>query len=282
MKTPRFLIVALLSLAFVAPSTAVDQSSTSIAPETVVVSSGALRLTGLLWKPEGSGPFPAVLFSHGAGRTDPARAQDIGLVFAKRGYVFLYLFRRGHGLSEAQGTFMGDLLAREATARGEEARRRLQLVLLTTDHLEDVTAGIAFLKSLADVDSRRLAVAGHSFGGQLTLLAAERDSTVRAAVTFAAAARGWEGSPELRERLFTAVRNIKVPVLLIHAANDYSIVPGEAMAAEMLRLKKPHQLKIYPAVGETSAAGHAAVYTDVATWENDVFSFLDEHVRGGR
>jgi len=50
----------------------------------------------------------------------------------------------------------------------------------------------------------RIAVAGHSFGGQLTLLAAERDPTIRAAVSFAGAAGSWQRSAELRDRLLAA------------------------------------------------------------------------------
>ena len=268
-------------LAFVLPGAAGQPAATPLAPETVVIHSGELRLSGLLWKPAGSGSFPAVLFSHGAGR-NPMRAHDIGPVFAKQGYVFLYLFRRGHGPSAGQGTFMGDVLEREAAASGEDARRRLQVVLLNTEQLDDVIAGLSFLKAFAGVDRGRIAVAGHSFGGQLALLAAERDTSVRAAVTFAAAAQAWDGSPELRQRMFAAIQKIRAPVLLMHAANDFSTTPGQAMAAEMDRLDKLHQLKIYPAVGTTSSAGHGAVYTDVATWERDVFSFLDEHVRTPR
>ena len=255
------------------------QSTSSVTADRVVVSSGTLHLTGLLWKPTGSGPFPAVLFNHGAGRTDPARPQNIGPAFAKHGYAFLYLFRRGYGLSATQGEFMRDVLDREAKARGEEARRRLQLVLLTTDHLDDVRAGLAFLKRVEGVDAGRIAVAGHSFGGQLALLAAERDTSVRAAVTFAAAAQAWDGSLELRERLLAAVRNIQAPIFLTHAANDFSIAPGQVLAAELTRTKRPHELKIYPAVGDTPAAGHQAVYSDIKTWEADVFRFLDEHLR---
>ena len=256
MKISRFAIIGFLLFPF-APNPA-GQPAGSVAADRVVVSSGTLHLTGLLWKPTGSGLFPAVLFSHGAGRADPARAEDIGPVFAKHGYVFLYLFRRGAGLSATQGEYMGDLLDREAKARGEEARRRLQLVLLTTDHLSDVMAGLAFLKRVAGVDPGRVAAAGHSFGGQLTLLAAERDKSVRAAVTFAAAAQSWDGSAELRERMLAAVQNIRAPIFLTHAANDFSIVPGKVLAAELTRLKRPHELKIYPAVGDTPGAGHGA------------------------
>ena len=266
-------------LQFLGSMTAAGQSSTPITPDTVVVSNGNLRLKALLWKPAGSGPFPAVLFSHGAGRADPSRAQLIGPIFARHGYVFLYLFRRGHGLSATEGAFIGDVLKQEAAANGEKARSRLHLVLLTTDHSDDVNAGLLFLKHLAAVDPGRVAVAGHSFGGQLALLAAERDSSIRAAVTFAAAAALWQSSADLRERLLTAARNIRVPVFLHYAANDYSTAPGRVIAAEMARLNKPHQLKISQAVGETSAAGHAALYADIVAWEHDVFKFLDEHVR---
>jgi dienelactone hydrolase len=96
---------------------------------------------------------------------------------------------------------MQDVLQSEETARGKEARQHLQFVLMTTDHLDDVLAGLTFLKSLPSIDSHRMAMVGHSFGGQLTLLAAERDSSVRAAITFGAAAASWKNSSEVRESL---------------------------------------------------------------------------------
>jgi dienelactone hydrolase len=276
----RIVTVALVGvLLVVSPCDVASQSASSVAAERVVVPSGTLRLTGLLSKPAGSGPFPAVLFNHGAGPTDTARGELLGPVFARHGYVFLYLFRRGYGPSASQGEYMRDLLDREGKARGEMARRRLQLTLLTTDHLDDVMAGLAFLKRLPGVDVGRVAVAGHSFGGQLTLLAVERDKDVRAAVTFGAAAQSWDGAQELQEWLLAAARNIQTPIFLTHAANDFSVVPGQMLSAELSRLKRPHELKIYPAVGDTPRAGHQAVYTDVTTWEPDVFRFLDGYLR---
>jgi carboxymethylenebutenolidase len=280
-----------LSAAFVSvllSCVAVGQSLPSTTPETIVVPSGNLRLKGYLWRPAGSTPSPAVLFVHGSGSSDAAHtggfeiteaAEQLAPTFIKHGYAFLYLFRRGQGISADQGLFMQDVLQREKAAKGEEARKRLQFVLMTTDHLDDVTAGVSFLKNLPGVDAHRIAVVGHSFGGQLTLLAVERDSTLRAAVTFSAAASSWEGSSEVRERMLTAVRNTTVPLMLLHAANDYSTTPGKAMANELARLGKPHVLKIYPPVGKTADDGHNFVYTDVAQWEADVFGFLDQYVR---
>jgi dienelactone hydrolase len=206
-------------------------------------------------------------------------AETLGPVFVRHGYVFLYLFRRGEGLSVDQGAFIGEVLNREAAAKGEEARGHLQFVLMSTDHLNDVISGVSVLKTVAEVDPRRIAVVGHSFGGQLTLLAAERNSSVRAAVSFAAAANSWDGSAELRDRLLSAMRNMNVPVMLVHAANDYSIEPGRAMAAELARLKKPHILKIYPPYGPRADDGHNLVYLAIPQWENDVFQFLDLYVK---
>ena len=71
----------------------------SIVPETVVVPSGKLHLKGFLWKPNGRGPFPAVLFNHGSGGADADHtagfpiteaAEKLASLFLKHGYAFLY------------------------------------------------------------------------------------------------------------------------------------------------------------------------------------------------
>jgi carboxymethylenebutenolidase len=259
--------------------------------ETVVVQSGTLRLRATLWRPQGVGPFPAILFNHGSGRaTRTAAGQadqlnrlrepaSLGPTFAKHGYIFLYLFRRGAGLSAGQGTASGDLMDAEAATHGPEGRTRVQLRLLETDEMADAMAALAFLRDLPEVDSRRLGVVGHSFGGSLTLLLAERDPTLRAAVDFGGAAGSWEASPPLRQRLLAAVHDSKVPTLFIHAANDYSIAPGLELSKEMERLHRPHRIKVYPAAGVTADEGHRFVYLNVTTWEPDVFAFLAECMR---
>jgi dienelactone hydrolase len=275
-------VAALISFAASAQS--------SIAPKTVEIHSGALRLKAYLWVPDGAGPFPAVLYNHG--RSDSARyhwragnltlvgaARDIGPVFAQHGYVFLFPFRRGEGPSANQGDFIGDLLAREESTKGIAAKKHLQFVLLVTDQMNDSLASLAFLKGLPQVDVHRIAVVGHSFGGQLTLLEAARDHVVRAAVTFGAAASSWNDSEEVRTSLREAVDRIDAPVMLIHTANDYSLDPGRAMASELARLSKPYGLKIYPPVGKSPSEGHNFLYSNVCLWEGDVFQFLQDNLR---
>jgi dienelactone hydrolase len=224
---------------------------------------------GYFWF-QGLGPFPAVLFNHGSGGADAAQtaglpmteaAEKLGPLFVKHGYAFLFLFRRGQGLSSDQAPSMQNVLQREETSKGKEARQHLQFVLLTTEQLDDVLAALFFLKTVPRVDSKRIAMVGHSFGGQLTLLAADRDKTVRAAITFAAAADSWGRSPELREQLLAAVRQATVPIILIQADNDYSTAAGRALSAELDRTHKPHLLEIYRAVGQ-----HRMMGTTPCTW----------------
>jgi carboxymethylenebutenolidase len=258
-----------------------------VAPQIVEVPSGALHLKGYLWKPLGHGPFPAVLFNHGsgaddaqhtAGRTMAEGAADLAPVFLQHGYVFFYLCRRGQGLSADQGSFTQDLL-KQAEAKGPEARKQSHYQLVTGGQLDDALAGLAFLKTAHGVDPKRIAIVGHSFGGMLTLLSGDHDSTIRAEVAFAAGANSWRASQELRDRTVAAVDKTAAPVMLVYAANDFDTTPGKDISAALDRLHKPHLLNIYPAVGKTSDDGHNLLYLAIPEWESDVFRFLDEHVR---
>ncbi len=257
-------------------------------PATVVVHNGTLTLRALLWRPRGHGPFPAVLFNHGSGRSRAElerlgpyerQADALGPVFARHGYVFLYLFRRGVGLSADQGTNSEELMNSEFAAHGQEARNELQLQLLETREMSDALTGLAFLRALPEVNAGAVAVIGHSFGGSLTVLVAERDPRLRAAVVFSGAGYSWDRSPQLRRRLLSAVGRTAAPIFFIHAANDYSTAAGKELDAELRRLGKPHHLKIYPAVGQTAEEGHRFLYLGVPSWESDVFAFLDKHMR---
>jgi carboxymethylenebutenolidase len=275
MKVRMFMVA--VALAWAIPIQTKGQPAE--APETVVVRSGALTLRGLLWRPSGRGPFPAVLFSHGSGPAAyPQKPATLGPAFVRRGYVFLYLFRRGAGLSADQGTNSEELMSQALKEKGQEARDDLQLQLLETE-LGDVLGGFAFLRGRPEVDAHRIAAAGHSFGGSLTVLLAEREPSLRAAIVFGAAAGSWESSLKLRSRLLAAVGHTNVPTFFIHAGNDFSIAPGKELAAEMARLGKPNRIKIYPPIGQTAIDGHDFYYLGLSMWEPDVFAFLDERTR---
>src|SRR5215470_9857122 len=279
----------LLLLAVLIQTVAIQAESGGMAgPRAVVIRSGEVQLRGLFWRPRGRGPFPAILFNHGSGRTREElerlgpyerKAETIGPVFARHGYAFLYLFRRGVGISADQGANSVDIMKAEFAAHGQDARNAIQLQLLENREINDSLGGLAFLRALPEVDSRLIAVVGESFGGSLTVLEAERDPAVRAAVIFSCAGYSWDRSPQLRARLLATVDRAAPPFFFIHAANDYSLGPGKALDAELKRLRKRSRLKIYPPVGRSADDGHDFLYLRVSTWEPDVFAFLDEHMR---
>lgn len=257
-------------------------------PDTVEVHSGSVTLRGLLWRPNGHGPFPAILLNHGSGRTREelarlgpfeGQADTLGPVFARHGYVFLFLFRQGVGLSTAQGANAIDLMTGELAAHGQDARNTLQLQLLEGRELSDARAGLAFLRKLPDVDPHNVAVVGHSFGGSLTVLMAEREPDLRAVVVFSAAGYSWDRSPELRQRLLAALAHVQAPMFFIHAANDYSTASGKALDARLQELGKAHRVKIYPPIGRTADDGHIFLFLGVNRWEPELFAFLDEYMR---
>src|SRR5580700_7152042 len=79
-------------------------------PEVVSFRSGEITLHGVLYKPEGKGPFPAVLYNHGSapGMLSKEAFEALGPVFTSRGWVFFGPYRRGQGLSASAGPYIED------------------------------------------------------------------------------------------------------------------------------------------------------------------------------
>jgi dienelactone hydrolase len=206
--------------------------------ETVAVHSGSATLHAMLWRPQGRGPFPAILLNHGSGRT----REDLERL----------------GPYEQNAEQLGPVFARE---------------------MDDALSGLKFLRALPYVDARNVAAIGHSFGGSLTVLLAEREPNLRAVVVFSGAGYSFDRSPELRARLLAAIDHVAEPVFFIHAENDYSLSSGKVLDARREHIGKPHRLKIYPPIGHTVDDGHDFLHLGVNIWEPDVFAFLDENMR---
>ncbi len=137
--------------------------------QSVTYSSGKLKVSGVLLRPPGKGPFPAVVLNHGY--IEPSiyrsgqglsREQDY---LARAGFVVLHTDYRGHaGSDPASG------------------RSRLTRLGYTRDTINAVRA----LKKQPYVDAERVAMLGRSMGGAVTLNAlVVRPGLVRAAVLFA-------------------------------------------------------------------------------------------------
>ena len=253
-------------------------------PDTVSVKSDSLTLKGLLWRPVGKGPFATVIFCHGSYGSDntshdPIKdASVLGPLFAGRGYIYFVLFRRGVGLSKDEGMNGEDLMVSAFKKNGQKARNEVQLQQLETAQLQDMMAGIAYLKKIPDSDTARMAIVGHSFGGSLTLMLAEHWAGLKALVVFSPAGYSWNLSPLLRSKLISAVKNTSSPIMIIHAKNDYSTNPGYSLDSVLIHQHKKHILEIYPGFGNSANEGHNIIFLNTKIWEADVFKFLEENL----
>lgn len=242
--------------------------------EQVTFPSGTLTLGGFIAKPAGPGPFPAVVWNHGSGSNPKPRISRMAAFWVSHGFVFFEPHRRGYGLSASAGTDIQELVDEIAKRAGAEAGNLVKTQLLATEQLDDQMAGIAWLKTVPEVDPNRIATMGTSFGGAQALLAAERGDGIRVAVSFAGGAMNWMHNAPMRARLLEAARNARVPVMFVQAENDFDLGPSRELFAEMTRLGKVTAIRIYPPQGRTVLDGHTFASRSPQVWQKDVFAFI--------
>jgi dienelactone hydrolase len=246
--------------------------------ETVTFPSGKRELRGLVYKPDGPGPYPAVLYNHGSapGLVNNEAFDAIAPVFVARGWTFFAPYRRGQGLSADAGPYVMDEI-RAARARGGTPAAAEEMTrLLATDHLDDQIAARDWLRKQSFVRGDAIATMGNSFGGIQAVFGAEAGGYC-AAVNAAGGAESWKEATALRERLIRAVRNAATPILFFQAENDFDTEPSRILFAERKAAGKPAELRIYPAFGSSERDGHSLPYRGVHIWRDDVMAFLDRH-----
>ena len=275
----RYALGCVLSFALTLQATAQATSPPPqvISKQRVTFRSGELTLVGFLFRPAGVGPFPALVWNHGSEPNPGGGPQfdSVAAIFVPAGYVVFAPERRGHG--ESEGAYIQNEISRTRQAGGDGAAERLMVHLMETEQLGDQLAGLAYVKRLAFVDTTRLAVAGCSYGGIETLLAAERGAGFKAAISISPAALSWNGHTFLQNRLVQAVRKINIPVMLLQPPRDASLEPSRVLGAEFKRLGKPFTGKIYPPVGPEDLQAHCfGGAKGMHIWAPDVLAFLSD------
>ena len=221
----RFLLIVLLLVAC-AQGPALREKEKSGDPDTVSFRSsegnvlgGALTLTGRLKKPEGDGPFPAIVLLHGCGGMQANRDHRWAERIAGWGYVTLQADSfRPRGLSNV------------CTYSGRDSTDILQKRVTDAYDAKHYLAGLPF------VDRSRIAVMGWSHGGATTLetLYLKKDDPFRAAIAFYPSCR----------RMLTG---LNAPLMiLIGEADDWT--PAGRCVAAMPKEKSAFEvvLKVYP------------------------------------
>jgi carboxymethylenebutenolidase len=237
-------------------------------PALVAFSSGPRTLHGFLYRPSGDGRFPAVVYNHGSEKY-PGDKRDEAAFYVPHGFVLFVPHRRGQGRSSDAGEYIGDYFS-------DHGRVVAELVAQT----DDVMAAVEYVRSLPYVDGAHVVVAGCSFGGIVSLLAAERGTRIEAAVDFAGGAMSWARAPELQERMKQAARGAQVPVFFVQAANDFDTTPSLVLSEEMRRTGHQVRVRVFPPNGSTREEGHHLCWGGARPpWGDDVLEFLRESAK---
>jgi carboxymethylenebutenolidase len=270
-RTARFAFILGLAIFLFASAPQLGfADDAELVPVEVSFQSGNLTLRGFLYKPEGDGPFPAILWNHGSEK-QPGELPEVAPDVVAHGFVLFIPHRRGQGLSP--GPYIMDEVNRASDIGGRGERDKTLVAGMRT-HFEDQVAAMTYLQALPFVDTKRIAVMGCSFGGIQTVLMAHRGMGARAAVDFAGAAQTWGKYPQLREMMTDAVEHAQMPVFFVQAENDYDTAPSKDLAAAMDQAHKDHSIQIFPKFGRNNQDAHDFCVHGEGIWGTPVFAFI--------
>jgi dienelactone hydrolase len=200
------------------------------AVDRVPVPAAAASIVVTSFRPQGEGPFPWLVLSHGTATTleanlEKGRYRPLNPVreWLRRGYAVLVPMRRGYG--EPGATHLADSYG---SCRRPDFRRAGEAATL------DLLATVDWAKAQRDLDPKRWLLVGQSAGGFASIYAASKQPPGLVAVLAFAPGRG--GNPDTRPgepcasdrlaELFAATAPaIPVPVLWFYAQNDEYIGP---------------------------------------------------------
>jgi dienelactone hydrolase len=206
-----------------------------------------------LGRPEGRGPFPAMVLVHGGGgKAFPDWAE----FWANRGYVAIAMDLAGCGPAGPMADGGPDQTDKTKFRDFSEADARN---MWTYHAVADVLRAHSLLLSLPEVDKRRTGVTGLSWGGYLTCIVAGVDHRFKVAVPvygcgFLQENSYWlstlaEMQPERRERwvrLFdpsSYLRQVRCPILFLNGTTDFAY-PMDSYKKSYLLVKGPRWVSV--------------------------------------
>ncbi|MDB6025525.1 MAG: dienelactone hydrolase [Verrucomicrobiales bacterium] len=231
--------------------------------------SGDVTLRGYVYRPEGSGPFPAVVYLRTGNKPITESAPpvpELGKFYTDKGFVlFVPMHRSAEELKvEVKGV----------QAKGNNHKKGKITLPEYTVMTKDIAAAVTWLKSQSFVNENRVAVAGQGSGAVGALLLSQQDVEVSGYIIFSPAAQTWSVKPELRDAMTYAIRESKVPIFLIQPQNDYSLEPSQALAKELALKGKLNTSKVYPPFGTTHERAAQFAAAGSSMWGTDVIAFL--------
>lgn len=215
-----------------------------------VVDGTRYDLSGLLLKPVGAGPFPAVILSHGSRGNAAGLARLFGPAMVQWGLVCIAV-----NYTHSEGVPIG----RPGDDREPGASR---------SNLERVHMTRELLGQLGYVDTTRIALHGHSMGAWVSAAAASVwPNDFRVASTTGGGVRppGIRRGPAPSE---DQVRGIRIPFQLHHGASDQTVPLewDERFDAILATHGVPRELDVYPGAGHLQARATPIILERIHAW----------------
>jgi carboxymethylenebutenolidase len=251
-----FLLVAVwfVSMAFCA--IALAKSNAVNGPQDVSFQSGRETIHGVLYQPQGTGPFPAIVVIHEWwGLDDWVRQQ--ARMFAEHGYVTLAV----------------DLYRGQVTADPEMAHELMRALQQDRGVMYLISA-VDYLKTLKAVTPDRIGAVGWCMGGSFAMQFAIAEPSLRAvAINYGAL----ETDP-------AQLKKVHAAILGNFGALDRGITPQdvEVFAADMKRIGHPVDVKEYADAGHAfqnpnNKSGYRAAGT--ADAHQRMFAFFTQYLK---
>lgn len=215
------------------------------------VEGSTVDLQGVLLKPAGSGPFPAVIISHGAGGNANGYSRGVAIELVQWGLVAV-----ATNYTHAGGVPIGSpgSFSEPGASQSNIIRAR---------------AAYEVLRQLGYVDMSRVAAHGHSMGAFVTsALVGAYPGDFRVASHTAGGVRIGTNAGEAAAPIESQVRTIRVPYQLHHGDADV-VVPlalDQRLIGILTNAGVVSELHIYAGAEHNDVARSAAVFTRVRAW----------------
>ena len=227
-----------------------------IGPESVSFHSGTEMVSGVLYRPKGAGPFPAIVVIHEWwGLNDWVKQQ--AQMFAEHGYVTLAVD-----------------LYRGQVATDPEMAHELMRALPQDRGVAYLRSSVAYLKTLKYVKANRIGAVGWCMGGSFAMQFAIAEPSLKAvAINY--------GAPETDP---AQLKKIHAAILGNFGAQDRGITPKDVadFASTMKAIGHPVDVKEYPDAGHAfqnpnNKAGYRA--EDTSDADRRMFAFFAKYLK---
>ncbi|MEW6307010.1 MAG: prolyl oligopeptidase family serine peptidase [Verrucomicrobiota bacterium] len=232
---------------------------------------GGFAMSGILLKPEGKGPFPAVLISHGLGGSAESFGLNKAREFVKWGFVCIapnYTHNaRGAGQRPPGAPKDGTPQSSPAAKGPGRGQPQPASYGASEENIRRARTCLELVSKMPEVDAKRLVAYGHSMGGFVTigLASASPDLLKAAAITGSGLApRAGFPAPSVE-----AAEKVRTPFLILHGSVDPVVRPEQsASLKEVLdRNQVPNARRLFEGEGHPiDQTKREEVFTRIKDW----------------